>query len=151
MDIQEINRSDADKVFIAIENNQGAVLEPGKVVEFSQTTTDADQGSLVELVDAVVNLTTGIAAKIAGVVESTISTGSFGRAQVFGPANVRASASIVAGVQVVASSINATNIGHVTTGTTTTATGPRYVDTVVGWTLENGPNATNATVFLQLI
>lgn len=151
MNIQQLNREDAEKVFITVENNQNAVLEPGKVVEFSQTTTDADQGRLVELVDAAVNLTTGIAAKVAGVVESTISTSEVGRLQVYGPANVRASASIAAGVQVVASSINATNIGHVTTGTTSTAVGPRYADSVVGWTLEDGPNATNATVFLSLL
>ena len=145
------NAENAEKVFLVVENNQGDELEPGKVVEYSQTTTAADQGRLVELVDAAVNLTTGIAAAVAGVVDSTISTGDKGRIQVYGPANVRASASIAAGVQVVASSINATNIGHVTDGSTSTAIGPRYLDSVVGWTLEDGPNATNATVMLQLL
>lgn len=153
MQIAQLNNNaeHAEKVFIIVENNEGDALQPGKVVEFSQTTTDADQGKLVELVDAAVNLTTGIAAKVAGVVESTISTGDTGRIQVYGPANVRASASIAAGVQVVASSINATNIGHVTEGSTSTAIGPRYLDAVVGWTLEDGPNATNATVMLSLL
>lgn len=149
--IKQISREKPEKVFITVENNQGAELEPGKCVEFSQTTTDDDQGRLVELVDAAVNLTTGIAAKLAGVVNSTITTGGVGLLQVYGPANVRASASIAAGVQVVASSINATNLGHVTSGTTSTAFGPRYVDSVAGWTLEDGPNATNATVFLSLL
>lgn len=151
MRIQQINYKNAEKVFITIENNEGAVLEPGKVVEFSVTTTDADQGRLVELVDAAVNLTTGIAGKVAGVVETTIATSGVGSIQVYGPANVRASASLAGGLQVVASSINATNIGHVETGTTSTAFGPRYNDAVVGWTLEDGPNATNATVFLSLM
>ena len=151
MQITQVHRTEQEKVFISVENNEGAVLQPGKVVEFSQTTTDADQGRLVELVDAVVNLTTGIAGKIAGVVETTIATGEVGRVQVYGPANVRASASIAAGEMVVASSINATNQAHVTAASESTAVGPKYRDAVVGWTLEAGPNATNATVFVSCL
>lgn len=140
----------AEKVFIVVENNEGAVLEPGKVCEFSATTTDADQGRLVELVDTAVNATTGIAAAVAGVVETTINTSEIGRLQVNGPANVRASASLAAGRLVVASSINATNIGHVTEAVQTTTTAPEYTGAQVGFTLENGPNATNATVQLTI-
>lgn len=151
MNIQQLNREDAEKVFITVKNNEGDELEPGKVVEFSQTTTDADQGYIVELVDTAVNATTGIAAQVAGVVESTISTASVGRLQVYGPANVRASASLAAGRMVVASSINATNIGHVSTAVQTTTTAPEYHGAIVGWTLEDGPNATNATVFLKML
>jgi len=151
MQLMTASREEAEKVFIVIENNEGAVLEPGKVVEFTATTTDADQGYLVELVDAAVNLTTGIAGVVAGVVDTTISTGEVGRLQVYGPANVRASASIALGALVVASSINATNIGHVTEASTSTAFGPSYMGACIGWTLENGPNATNATVQLTVL
>jgi hypothetical protein len=151
MQITQVHRSEQEKVFISVQNNEGAVLAAGEVVEFSQTTTAADQGRLVELVDAAVNLTTGIGAKLAGVVETAINTGEVGRVQVYGPANVRASASIAAGEMVVASSINATNIGHVTAATESTLTGPKYRDAVVGWTLEAGPNATNSTVFVSLL
>jgi len=138
-----------NRVFMTIKNNQGDVLEPGKVVEFSSTTTDADQGFAVELVDTAVNVTSGIGAQVAGVVDSTLNTAEKGKIQIFGPANVRAQASLAADVQVVASSINATNIGHVATASQSTLTSPSYIGALVGWTLENGPNATNATVFLK--
>jgi hypothetical protein len=136
--------------FVWAVNNEGDALPPGVVTEWSLTTTDADQGSLVELVDTAVNLTTGLSGPIAGVVEATISTGDSGRLQVYGAATVRASASIAAGSYVVASSINATNKGHVTTATTSTAFGPAYQAACIGWTLENGPNATQARVFLEI-
>ena len=51
----------------------------------------------------------------------------------------------------VAGSINATNIGHVTTAIQTTTTAPEYHGAIVGWTLENGPNATNASVHLEIL
>lgn len=136
--------------FIWVENAEGDALLPGEVCEWTLTTTDADQGRKVEVVDTAVNLTTGLGAPVAGVVTHTISTADTGRLQVYGPANVRASASIASANLVVASSINATNMGHVTTATTTTAFGPSYLDACIGWMLENGPNATNATVFLTI-
>lgn len=139
-----------DNCYIVVENSQGAVLKPGEVCEFTNTTTDADQGRLVELVDTAVNATTGISAAVAGVVTHTINTSEIGRLQVNGPANVRASASIAAGRLVVASSINATNIGYVTEGAQSTATSPEYIGAHVGFTLENGPNATNARVQLTI-
>ena len=106
MQFPTVAREHADVVFIVAENNEGAVLEPGKVVEFSQTATDADQ---------------------------------------------RASASLAAGTLCVASSINATNQGHVTTASNSTAVGAAYSNALIGWTLEDGPNATNATVQLRLL
>ena len=151
MQFPTVAREHADVVFIVAENNEGAVLEPGKVVEFSQTATDADQGRLVELVDAVLNLTTGNSGQVAGVVETTINTSEVGRLQVWGPANVRASASLAAGTLCVASSINATNQGHVTAASNSTAVGAAYSNALIGWTLEAGPNATNATVQLRLL
>lgn len=141
----------AETVFISVKNNEGAELTPGVVCEYTNTTTTADQGFAVELVDTAVNATTGIGAKVAGVVESTIGTSHLGRLQVFGPANVRAGSSIAAGRMVVASSINATNKGHVEAVVQTTTTAPEYMGAVVGWTLENGPNATNSTVQLTIL
>lgn len=151
MEFQMVNRDSAEKVFITVTNAEGDVLEPGKVVEWTNTTTDADQGRSVELVDTAVNATSGISAKVAGVVETTIATGAVGRLQVYGPANVRASASLNAGRMVVASSINATNIGHVTESVETATTAPQYHGAIVGFALENGPNATNSTVHLSIL
>ncbi len=151
MMIPQVVSTEKETVFIVVTNAEGAVLQPGKVVEWTQTTTDAQQGVDVELVDAANNLTTGLTGHVAGVVDSTISTADTGRLQVYGAANVRASASIATGTMVVASSINATNQGHVTESTTTTAFGPSYIGAVVGWTMEDGPNATNATVFLKML
>lgn len=151
MQLMTASRAEAEKVYIVVKNNEGDALTPGKVVEFTLTTTDADQGYLVELVDTAVNLTTGISAPVAGVVDATISTGSVGRLQVYGPANVRASASYDSGVLVVCSSINATNIGHVESASQSTAIGAGYIRALIGHTLEVGPNATNATVFLKLL
>jgi hypothetical protein len=148
MPIGSLNKGQGERRYISASNGEGAVLEPGKVVEFSETTTNGDQGFVVELVDAVVNLTTGLGAEIAGVVDSTINTGNVGRLQTRGPANVRASASLAAGTLVVTSSINATNQSHVTGASESTAVGVAYAGAVVGRTLEDGPNATNATVQL---
>ena len=129
-----------------------ALLYPGQCVEWVSSTTTAWQGYVVQKVMAgSLNTTDGLTgAKVAGVVETTISTGAVGRIQVFGPANVRASASIDGPAMVVTYSINATNIGHVTTGVNTTLFSPKYLEGIVGWTLEDGPNATNSTVMLYL-
>tara|TARA_Y100000590_G_scaffold413762_1_gene509944 strand:+ start:4627 stop:5088 length:462 start_codon:yes stop_codon:yes gene_type:complete len=147
MQIQMVNRAEAEKVFLTVENAEGAELEPGKVVEWSNTATDADQGYQVELVDSAISTTAGIGGnKVAGVVDSTINSEGVGRIQVFGPANVRSSASYNLSNLVAAGSINATNQGHVTTVAGHSDHGINYVAALVGHTLEAGPNATNATV-----
>jgi hypothetical protein len=152
MQIQHINRTDPEKVFIIAYNNEGDELEPGKVVEWDQLAVGhTSTGLAVELVDAAVNLTTGLVAKVAGVVHTTISTAAHGLLQVYGVDTVRASASLASGGMVVASSINATNQGHVTEATTTTLTAPPYLGAVVGWLVEDSANATNAVVFLDLL
>ena len=149
MDFMGPNREEAEKIFIVVENAQGAELEPGKVVEWTATATDADQGKMVELVDSALHTTTGIGGhKVAGVVDSTIAAADIGRLQIFGPANVRASASIDAGTMVCAGSINATNLGHVTSVAGHADHSLSLAAALVGWTLEAGPNATNATVQL---
>jgi len=156
MEIQMVNREEAEKIFITVMNNdadQSGGLYPGQVVEWVSTTTDAGQGYYVRRVtSASANTTDGLSgAVVAGVVDTTILTAAVGRLQVWGAANVRASASIDGPAMVVAYSINATNIGHVTTSVTTTLVSPQYIAALVGYTLEDGPNATNATVFLKCI
>ncbi len=147
MQIMTVSRDEAEKVFLVVYNNESAVLEPGKVVEWSATTTDANRGYYVELVDSAINTISGIGGgKVAGVVDTTINTAAVGRIQVFGPANVRASASYDTGNLVAAGSINATNQGHVTTVTGSSDNGIGYVGALVGHTLEAGPNATNSSV-----
>jgi hypothetical protein len=147
-----VSRDEAEKVYIVVKNNEGAELEPGKVVEWSVTTTDSNQGYLVELVDAVTSTVAGNGGhKVAGVVDSTIATAAVGRLQVFGPANVRASASLDVAKLVAAGTNNATNKGHVVAVVGHSDHGVNYIEALVGWTLEAGPNATNSTVQLYLL
>ena len=156
MQAMTVSRTEPHKVYIVVQSTdvaagtQSGGLYPGQVVEWVSSTTDAWQGYVVQKVSTAINVTTGLAAKVAGIVETTIATGAVGRIQVYGPANVRASASIDGPRLVVASSINATNVGHVTEGSQSTLTSPEYLGAVVGWTLEDGPNATNSTVHLSL-
>lgn len=151
MQFMTTSRSEAETVFQVFKNAEGAELKPGEIVEYTNTATDADQGLSVELVDIACNITTGIAAKVAGVVTQTVPTGAIRRLQVFGPANVRASDTFALGKLVVASSANATNIGHAILASASSDSMPQYRCSIVGWTLENGPNATNATVQLQIM
>jgi len=142
------------QIFVTVQNDdatQAGGLYPGQCVEWVSTTTDAAQGYYVRLVTAAsANTTAGLSgAVVAGVVDTTIMTAAVGRIQVWGPANVRASASINGPTMVVTYSINATNIGHVDVDTATTLVSPRYAASVVGYTMEDGPNATNSRVFLK--
>jgi hypothetical protein len=152
MMLQTVNRALAEKVYVVVLNNQGAELTPGVCVEWDVHTTDSYQGYAVELVDSAINTSSGIGGeKVAGVVDTTISTGAVGILQVYGAANVRASASYDGSNMVVAGSINATNIGHVSSYVASTDDGLGLIGALVGWTLEAGPNATNATVMLDLL
>lgn len=153
MQSQKINRTDAEKVFIVAYNNEGSELTPGQIVEWDQlASAHTLSGVAVELVDAAVNLTTGLGAKAAGSVHTTIAASSYGLLQVYGIDTVRASASLASTAgMVVASSINATNQGHVTEATTTTLTAPPYMGAVVGWVAEDSANATTAVVILDLL
>ena len=147
MQLMSVSRDEAEKVYIVVKNNEGDELVPGRVVEWSVTTTDSNQGYLVELVDAVTHTASGIGGhKVAGVVDSTISTGAVGRLQVFGPANVRAAASLDVGKLVAA-----TNTGQVAELDGAAGNGIGLIAALVGWSLEAGPNATNSTVQLSLL
>jgi len=152
MQFMTVNREEAEKVYIVVKNGEGDELGPGVCVEWDTTTDDDLQGYQVELVDAAISTTAGLGGnKIAGVVDSTIATADVGRLQVYGPANVRSSASYDAGELVASGSINATNKGHVQTVAGHSDHGINFVEALVGWTLEAGPNATNATVQLYLL
>ena len=153
MQLMTVSRTEAEKVFIVVEASDVADdcattgLYPGQVAEWVSTTTAAKLGYTVRRVTAAsLNTTSGIAgAKVAGVVDTTIATGGVGRLQVFGPATVRASSSIdVAGI-VVSYSINATNIGAVCAGVTTTLWSPEYLGGIVGWKYTAGTGVTTAT------
>tara|TARA_R110000824_G_scaffold69254_2_gene178504 strand:- start:149 stop:598 length:450 start_codon:yes stop_codon:yes gene_type:complete len=149
MQFTQVHRVEQEKVFISVQNNQGAALEPTYIVEFSNTTTDADQGRLVELVDTAVAVTTGIQANVAGVVETTIATGEVGRVQVYGPCQVKASASLTASTIVAANNGGVIDVSPA--AVSATGTSAAYQTAVLGWTLENGPSTSEATVFIKCL
>ncbi len=155
MNIQRINRSDPERVFVTVLNAESAsVLEPGKVVQYVLGTNATQAaGAAVKLMSGAVNLT-AVLTKVAGVVPvgGTINTGAIGAIQVFGyHSAVRASASLASGRMVVAGSINATNIGHLDVASQSTLVSAEYAGQVVGWSVEDSANATNAKVHIACI
>jgi|2_EtaG_2_1085320.scaffolds.fasta_scaffold46033_1 hypothetical protein len=148
MQFMTANREEQETVFIVCENNEGAELIPGTVVEFDLTATDKDQGHLIEKVDAEVNMTTGIGAPVAGVVETTIATAGIGRIQVYGPATVRTNTTIDAGRLAVATSSNVAPTGvAIADVRTTQITTAAYAQAVIGVCME-AVSATEARVQL---
>lgn len=160
MQFQRIIRpNDVEKVFITVLNAEGgstpnSVLEPGKVVTYVLgTNATQPAGVAVKLAPTAINLTASLN-KVAGVVPvgGTIATGGIGLIQTFGyHSAVRASASLASGRMVVAGSINATNIGHVDVASQSTLVSAEYAGQVVGWTVEDSANATNAKVHISCI
>ena len=150
MQFMTANRAEAETAFIVVYNNEGTELIPGTVCEFTITATDSQQGSYVEKVDVAVNATTGIAAPVAGVVESTIASTDYGRLQVHGPATVRASAALATGRLAVATSAGVAPTGVVTADVQTTTTTAAYARAGLGFCLEN-VNATQCRVQLDLL
>jgi len=136
MNFPTVSRGVADSAYIVIKNNEGAELIPGTVLEFTITTTDSEQGYLAEKVDVAVNVTTGIATGLAGVVKSTISTGQVGRVQVRGPADVRVHSTITAGIYAVATSGNVAPTGVGTTQVITTNVNAAYGKAGLGFVHE---------------
>ena len=149
MQFMTANREEQETVFIVCENNEGAELIPGTVVEFDLTATDADQGHLIEKVDQAVNNTLGIEAPVAGVVGSTIAAGGIGRVQVYGPATVRTNTTITAGRLAVATSSNVAPTGvAIADVQTTQVTTSAYAQAVIGVSME-AVSATEARVQLN--
>jgi hypothetical protein len=156
MRMQKIIRDQPEQVFITVLNAEpNATLDPGKVVQWTLGTNATQAaGQAVKLVGSAVNLTSGIGGRVAGVVPvgGTIATGAIGAIQVYGyHGAVRSSASIGSGRGVVASSVNATNIGHVDLASQSTAVGAEYLGALVGWTIEDSANATSAKVFISIM
>ena len=140
------NAEHAEKVYIVVKNAQGAELEPGYVVEWDTTSTAADQGYAVELVDSALNTVSGIGGhKVAGVVDSTIATGAVGILQIYGPANVRSGTTIDAGQMV-----GGDNGGTVTEITGNGGNGVEALSALVGHTIDAAPAETNCTVQLSI-
>jgi len=144
--------TDPESVFITVVNADGTELEPGKcVVWFLGTNATQPNGASVELPDAAINVTTGLGSPVAGVVHTTIATAAIGLIQVYGRDTVRSSASLASARMVVTGTNNATNKGHVDLASQSTLTSPEYAGAVVGWTIDNSANATNAIVMLRLL
>ena len=77
--IQHLNRTDPEKVFISVYNNEGAALNRGEVVEWDDDATGDNLGVYVEELDA------NESALACGVVESTtIASAAVGLVQVYG-------------------------------------------------------------------
>ena len=161
MQLMTVSRTEPEKVYIVVQasdvaaNLQSGGLYPGQCVEWVNSSTAAWQGYVVGIVDGVFNRTEGIGGQVAGVVDTTISTGAVGRLQVYGPANVRASATMAGDLAVVTWSINATNIGHVANvSVNETLTSLAARGAFVGWTYVQEAAvavATNAKVQLCLL
>ena len=150
MQFMTLDRETPETGFIVAYNNEGSALIPGTVCEFDLTTTTAEQGYYVEKVDVAVNATTGIAAPVAGVVETTIAASDVGRLQVYGPATVRVNTTITAGRLAVATSANVAPTGVATADVLTTTTTACYAQAALGISIES-VSATQSVVQLQLM
>jgi hypothetical protein len=154
MNFPTVSRGIADTAFIVIKNNEGAELIPGTVLKFTITTTDSEQGYLAEKVDVQHTLATaptqGISAPLAGVVNSTISTGQVGRVQVRGPADVRVQGAITAGLFAVASSEAVAPTGVGTTQVQSTNQNVAYGRLGLGFVMEN-VSSTTARIQLDIM
>jgi hypothetical protein len=163
MQLMTVSRTEPEKIFIVVSASDvdadmpatAGGLQPGYCVEWINSSTASWQGYRVGIVDGVYNRTQGILGKVAGVVDTTIATGAVGRLQVYGPANVRASATMAGDLAVVTWSINATNIGSVTSVSVSDTLGSVAVQgAFVGWTFVQEAAvavATNAKVQLSLL
>lgn len=144
--IKQLNRSDPDKVFIAIENQEGAALNRGELVEWDTTNT---LGVSVEEVD------TNRAALVAGVVEdTTISDGEFGLIQIWGFHDAVLTAdTLTVGTPCMAttdSSVGkATDFTASTTDVSVTTAGELH--SIIGVALTDNGVSTSAGVMLRLM
>ena len=147
MQISTLSRAKPEKVYIVVHNNEGDEIDPGQVCEWDvDQTADDKVGYYVELGDSVLHTQTGIGGhKVAGIVDTTISTGEVGRLQIYGAAQVRAVAAMAVGHMMGA------NNSSVTTIVPSEDNGAGVMGAVVGWTIENSPNDTNAIVMLSCL
>ena len=150
MQFTQVHRTEQEKVFISVKNNDTVALPAGYAVRFSATTTNADQGRLVQLSDTDFSVTTGAVGQMAGIVPTAIAVGEVGLVQVYGPADCIFGANTAVGVGV---------IPHATDGLVTTAStaagaySPTAQLAVMGTTLEavTISSSTTGSVFLSLM
>lgn len=150
MQFMTASREEAETAYIVVKNDETVDLIPGTVVEFKATTTDADQGSLVQKVNTAVHATTGIQAPLAGVVASTIATKDYGRVQVYGPATVRIKTTVALGMLVVATSANVAPTGVGLLDINSSDVGSAYTRATLGTCIEDVA-ATNCRVMLSVM
>jgi hypothetical protein len=155
MQFTQVHRTEQEKVFISVKNNDTVALTAGLIVKFSATTTNADQGRLVELIENTWDVDVGIVGHVAGVVPATIAIGEVGLVQVYGAADVLFGADTAVGIGVLA--------GHATDGyawgaSVSNAAGdtlysPTAQQAVIGTTLEavDVSASTTGSVFLSLM
>tara|TARA_R110000824_G_scaffold45562_1_gene131755 strand:+ start:1506 stop:1970 length:465 start_codon:yes stop_codon:yes gene_type:complete len=154
MQFTQVHRTEQEKVFISVKNNDTVALTAGLIVKFSATTTNADQGRLVELIENAHDVDVGIVGHVAGVVPATIAIGEVGLVQVYGAADVLFGADTAVGIGVRA--------GHATDGHAWGASVANDGDNiysataqqaVIGTTLEavDISESTTGSVFLSLM
>jgi hypothetical protein len=151
MQFTQVHRTEQEKVFISVKNNDTVALTAGLAVKFSATTTNADQGRLVELIEDTFSVTLGTVGQVAGIVPTAIAVGEVGLVQVYGPADCTFGANCAVGVGVIA--------GYATDGQVTTASivaglySPTAQLAVIGTTLEavTISSSTTGSVFLSLM
>jgi hypothetical protein len=152
MQFANISRGQAEKVFIVVQEGGDQELLPGHCVEFDVTTTTADQGYKVSGCSVLASAVLAPTKPIAGIADSTISTSTVGRLQVYGPAQVRSVSSFAGGIGVAATSHDSASLG---THIATTAIGTANVHYggglgLIGTSIA-GVNATNTIVQLRLL
>lgn len=148
MQFQKSNESTPEKVWMTRYNNTANALIAGQVIEFVASAVAGTAGLEVRGINAAVNLTTGVAAELAGVATAAIAATTRFTAQVYGPCTVRANTTLTAGQAAVASSVNATSFAA--DASQSTAVSAEYAHALLGVTL-GVTNATNSIVQLRLL
>lgn len=142
--IKQLNRSDPDKIFIGIENKEGATLNRGELVEWDTTNT---LGVSCEEVDS------NRATLVAGVVEdTTIASNAFGLVQIWGFHDAVLTAdTLTIGVPCMATT--ASSVGKATDFTATTTvlnvTTAGEIMSIIGVPLTDNGVSTSAGVMLK--
>ena len=151
MQFTMVHRNEQEKVFISVKNNDTVTLTAKSAVKFSATTTDADQGRLVELIENTFSATVGTVGHVAGIVESDIAVGEVGRVQVYGPADCTFGDDCGVGVGVIAGDVDDGKVGPASTSAG--AYSPTAQLAVIGTALEAVDESENTTgsVFLSLM
>jgi len=148
MDIQQVNLTDPEKIFMARYNNTATALLSGQVIEFVASDDAEKQGYEVRGVNALINATTGISAELAGVTTAAVAATTRFTAQVYGPVTIKTSTTYAAGRLAIASSVSATVKASVDVQTTTTTAA--YAQAALGIVLDE-PSAAECVIQLRTL